>query len=63
MCRGEGHGPFGTVKCELLVQVHDGAPHIGSLHLVQSLFDLTGRELQVVSCSPTGIPLTRSPSA
>lgn len=41
-------GLFGKVKCEMLVQVHDGAPHIGSLHLVQSLFDLTGRELQVV---------------
>lgn len=39
---------FGTVKCELLVQVHDGAPQVGSLHLVQSLFDLSGRELQVV---------------
>lgn len=42
------YGPFGTVKCELLVQIHDGAPHIGSLHLLQSLFDLTSRELQVV---------------
>lgn len=42
------YGPFGTVKCELLVQVHDGAPQIGCLQLLQSLFDLTGRELQVV---------------
>lgn len=42
-----GYGPFGKVRCELLVQIHDGLPHIGSLHLLQQLFDLTGRELQV----------------
>ena len=42
-----GYGPFGKVKCELLVQIHDGSPHIGSLHLLQQLFDLTSRELQV----------------
>lgn len=41
-------GPFGKVKCELLVQIHDGAPHIGSIELLRSLFDLTTRELQVV---------------
>jgi DNA-binding CsgD family transcriptional regulator len=42
------YGPFGQVRCELMVEVHDGLPKIGSVHLLQSLFDLTGRELQVV---------------
>jgi DNA-binding CsgD family transcriptional regulator len=48
------YGPFGRVKCEMLVQIHDGAPHIGSLHLLQSLFDLTSRELQVVRLLAAG---------
>lgn len=43
-----GYGPFGTVKSELIVQIHDGAPRIGSLELLQTLFDLTIRELEVV---------------
>lgn len=43
-----GYGPFSRMRCNLLVQIHDGAPHIGSLHLVQNLFDLTERELQVL---------------
>ena len=41
-------GPFGHVTCHLLVEIHAGLPKIGSLAIVQSLFDLTGRELQVV---------------
>ena len=42
------YGPFGQVRCELMIEVHDGLPRIGSVRLLQSLFDLTGRELQVV---------------
>jgi DNA-binding CsgD family transcriptional regulator len=42
------YGPFGNVRCEVLVEIHPGIPRIGSLELLQSLFDLTGRELQVV---------------
>lgn len=42
------YGPFGHVRCELLVEVHDSIPRIGSLEVMQSLFDLTCRELQVV---------------
>jgi DNA-binding CsgD family transcriptional regulator len=41
-------GPFGGVRERLLVEVHAGIPRIGSIDLVQSLFDLTARELQVV---------------
>ena len=46
--RFSGYGPFGTVKSEMIVQIHDGAPRIGSLELLQTLFDLTSRELEVV---------------
>jgi DNA-binding CsgD family transcriptional regulator len=42
------YGPFGQVRCELLVEIHDGLPRIGSVRLLQSLFDLTGREMQVI---------------
>ena len=41
-------GPFGKVHCELLVQIHSGVPQIGSLQLLQSLFGVTARELQVI---------------
>ena len=42
------YGPFGNVRCEVLGEIHPGIPRIGSLELMQSLFDLTARELQVV---------------
>jgi DNA-binding CsgD family transcriptional regulator len=42
------YGPFGQVRCELMVEVHDGLPRIESVDVLQSLFGLTGRELQVV---------------
>lgn len=44
----ESFGPFGKVCSELLIEVHDGSPQVGSLELLQSLYDLTGRELQVI---------------
>lgn len=47
-------GPFGKVHCELLVQIHSGVPQIGSLELMQSLFDLTARELRVVRLLANG---------
>lgn len=42
------YGPFGRVKTEILIEIHHSAPRIGSLDLMQSLFDLTARELQIV---------------
>lgn len=42
------YGLFANVRCQILLEIHPGIPRIGSLDLVQSLFDLTGRELQVV---------------
>jgi DNA-binding CsgD family transcriptional regulator len=42
------YGPFGQIRCELLLEIHDGLPRIGSLALLQSLYDLTGREMQLV---------------
>lgn len=42
------YGPFGQVRCELMAEIHDGLPRIGSVDVLQSLFGLTGRELQVV---------------
>ena len=42
------YGPFGQVRCELLLEVHDGLPRLGAIDLLQSMFDLTGREMQVV---------------
>jgi DNA-binding CsgD family transcriptional regulator len=42
------YGAFGQVRCEVMVEVHDGLPRIGSVDILQSLFELTGRELQVV---------------
>lgn len=41
-------GPFGKAHCELLVHIHDGKRRIGSLHLLQGLFGLTERELEVL---------------
>lgn len=42
------YGPFGHVRCDLLVEIHESIPRIGSLDVMQSLFDLTGREVQVI---------------
>lgn len=42
------YGPFGQIRCELLLEIHDGLPRIGSLDLLQSLYDLTAREMQVI---------------
>jgi len=42
------YGPFGQIRCEVVVELHDGLPRIESVDLLQSLFGLTGRELQVV---------------
>jgi len=42
------YGPFGQARYELLLEVHDGLPQIGSIHLLQPLFELTGREMHVV---------------
>ena len=42
------YGPFGQIRCELMVEIHDGLPRIESVDVLQSLFGLTGRELQVV---------------
>ena len=41
-------GAFGKLCSEVLVELHDGSPKIRSLELLQSLYDLTARELQVV---------------
>lgn len=42
------YGLFKNVRCELLLEIHAGIPPIASLDLIQSLFDLTARELQLV---------------
>jgi DNA-binding CsgD family transcriptional regulator len=42
------YGPFGQIRCELLLEIHEGLPRIGSIDLLQSLYDLTGREMQVI---------------
>lgn len=42
------YGPFGQIRCELLVEIHEGLPRIGPIDLLQSLYDLTGREMQVI---------------
>lgn len=44
----ERFGPFGNVRCELLLEIHDSIPRIGSLQIMQSLFNLSARELELV---------------
>ena len=44
----QGVGPFNAAKCQLFIEIHDHAPRIESVELMQSLFDLTSRELEVV---------------
>lgn len=42
------YGPFGNIEHQLHMEIHDGSPRVGSLDLIQSLFNLTARELQIV---------------
>lgn len=42
------YGPFGSLACDVQVEIQDRRPRLGSLDMVQSLFELTARELQVV---------------
>ena len=42
------YGPFGNIEAEVQVEIHAGLPRIGDLKLLQSLFNLTGREVQIV---------------
>ena len=44
----ECFGPFGRVNRQIQVELFDRVPAIGRLDIVQSLFNLTGRELQVL---------------
>jgi len=44
----ECFGPFGKVNQQIQVEVFDRIPAIGRLDIVQSLFNLTGRELQIL---------------
>jgi DNA-binding CsgD family transcriptional regulator len=44
----ECFGPFGKVNQQIQLEVFDRVPAIGRLDIVQSLFNLTGRELQVL---------------
>lgn len=44
----ECFGPFGKVNQQVQIEVFDRVPAIGRLDIVQSLFNLTGRELQVL---------------
>ncbi|HVL78460.1 MAG TPA: LuxR C-terminal-related transcriptional regulator [Sphingomicrobium sp.] len=56
-------GPFRHVKCELLVEIHENIPRIGSIEVMQSLFGLTGRELQVIRYLADGHSLETLASA
>ena len=42
------HGPFGQIRCELLLEIHEGLPRIGPIDLLQSLYHLSAREMQLV---------------
>ena len=42
-------GPLGDVRRHVQLEIIDHIPAIGRLELVQSLFELTGRELQVIT--------------
>jgi DNA-binding CsgD family transcriptional regulator len=44
----EAYGPFGKVNRRVDVELLDRVPAMARLDVVQSLFDLTGRELQVL---------------
>lgn len=42
------YGPFGQIRCDLLLEIHEGLPRIGSIELLQALYDLSSREMQLV---------------
>lgn len=42
------YGPFGNIHRKVDVELLDRIPEIAGLEIIQSLFDLTGRELQVL---------------
>jgi DNA-binding CsgD family transcriptional regulator len=42
------YGPFGQIRCDLLVEIHDVIPRIGSIDLLQPLYELSSREMQLV---------------
>jgi len=42
-------GPLGDVRKHVQLEIIDHIPAIGRLELVQSLFDLTAREFQVIT--------------
>jgi DNA-binding CsgD family transcriptional regulator len=44
----ECYGPFGKVACQVQVEIFDKIPAVRRLDVIQSLFDLSGRELQVL---------------
>lgn len=44
----EYYGPFGVLRRNVDIEILDHLPMIGCLDFIQSLFDLTGRELQVL---------------
>ncbi|MBV9529340.1 helix-turn-helix transcriptional regulator [Sphingomonas sp.] len=44
----DAYGPFGRVRTQLLIEIHHAAPRIDNLELVQSLFHLTAREIEIV---------------
>ena len=50
----EFYGPFGAQHRQVDIELLDHVPVIGRLDVVQSLFDLTGRELQVLGLLAQG---------
>ncbi len=50
----EAYGPFGKVNRKVDVELLDRVPAMARLDVVQSLFDLTGRELQVLRLLANG---------
>ncbi len=50
----ESFGPFGKLRRQVHVEVFDRIPAVARLDLVQSLFGLTGREMQVLGSLTEG---------
>lgn len=44
----QSYGPLGRMRCDVLVEIHGSASRLDNLEVLQSLFDLTARELQIV---------------
>jgi DNA-binding CsgD family transcriptional regulator len=44
----ESFGPFGKLRRQVHVEIFDRMPAVGRLEVIQSLFGLTGREMQVL---------------